>query len=374
MKVLHITSWYPSQENPVEGIFIREHIFSLPKDLVSNTIIHLKISKGSFGIFSEKEKGFEKKTIRLPVDSWFIKEIFVSIVLFFILLRRAKEHDIINFHIAYPMLTYWHIIKLFFNRKVVCNEHWSAYGNNFGLKSEKKTKRIRRIFFQNILFITVSHHLANQLKNFSKNKEMEFHVLPNVASKSFNLLLKKPTGKVNFLSAAIWRTGKRPVEMIKGFAELLKEHENVHMIIAGNGELLPEMRLMVKELQIEHHVHFKGLLSKKDLAAHLSPAAALCLSSDYETFSVICAEALCTGTPVIVTKLPAVQEFVDEFNGIFIKENTVEDWCNGFKEFLKKKESYNLNEIANKAKGLFYPDAVGQQYYTILKSYYEKNG
>ena len=372
MKVLHITSWYPSQENPVEGIFIREHIFSLPAEYVSNTIIHLNISQGPFKISNKKEKDFERQTIRLPVNSWFIKELAVSIVLLFILIRKSKDHDLINFHIAYPMLTYWHIIKFFFNKKVVCNEHWSAYGNNFGLKSEKKTKRIKRIFYQNILFLPVSNHLANQLMSFSKNKNIQFDVLPNVVSGYFDLP-KKPTEETNFFSAAIWRSGKRPLEMIKGFARLLKEHDNVQLTIAGNGVLLPDMKSLVQELGLENNIHFIGLLSKNDLAAQLSKACALCHSSDYETFSVICAEALCTGTPVIVTRLPAIQEFVNEANGIFIEQNTPEDWCNGFKEFLIRKDFYNVNELKNQAKSMFFPHAVGEKYYNILKRFCEKN-
>ena len=48
MKVLHITNAYPSHDNPIKGVFIKEQIDSLNSEKLINDVYFIDKSKGGF--------------------------------------------------------------------------------------------------------------------------------------------------------------------------------------------------------------------------------------------------------------------------------------------------------------------------------------
>lgn len=359
MRVLHITNWYPNPINQNEAKWIKAHIDSLNPHINMQYVFHLDLGRGPFAIRDAKSESLYQLIIRLPRVPWLIIEILSSILVFIYLkIKRVnKKYDIINFHIAYPNLTFWHLFKRWISIPVVITEHWSAYHYNFGVKG--KLLRIRRIFQQNIPVIAISQALANDIKIFSSST-FKLHIIPNIVdTKVFKYSDEKVKRSTDhFFMVGQWKSPKRPMIVIKAMQQLHFNYPDVCLRIGGYGPMLTEMEKIANG---HPKIEFLGVLNNGQVADEMSKAAAYLHPSDYETFSVVCAEAVTSGCPVIASNVGGIKEFITESNGILVYENTVEAFYTAMIRFLN--EPISVVECPD-----FSIEIVGKKYFEALKS------
>lgn len=85
--------------------------------------------------------------------------------------------------------------------------------------------------------------------------------------------------------------------LIKAFAEALVRFPSWQLLIAGDGEDIPKLKLLAEELGINRKVNFLG--SVKNTAENYSKADIFCLPSRYEGFPNALAEAMSHGLPSV---------------------------------------------------------------------------
>lgn len=370
--VLHITTWYPHKKQKIEANFIKEHIDSLDK-YCKNHVINLdfvdsKTALLKFEYF--KESGYEDIYIcKTKLLNTFIKEIIASIWFIYILTKyKRKKYDIINIHIAYPIATYLNFIKKLTKLPIVITEHWSAYHFNFYLdKNLKGLNKIKKIFFNCDKLFAVSKSLADDIINFSGNKSLNYKIIPNIVdTKTFYINRIKQPQEPTFLMVSIWSTIKKPLIIIEVFKNILKDYPNAILKIGGYGDQMSAIESKIKELNIETNVYILGKLNKEEVAKELNSSTALLHSSSYETFSVICAEAISCGIPVIASNVGGIPSFINSENGILISEEKIEHWQNAIIEIIKNRQLFDDKEISKKAHEQFSSANVGKRYYNEL--------
>lgn len=355
MRILHITNWFPNRENPGEAVWIKRHIELLSEE--TNEVIHFQIKpSGKLKFLSEKEKGFTQRILHIPVRSWLITEILCFFWLFWklVVLRMHKKYDIINFHIAYPLLTYWHLMKKFVNTPVVITEHWSAYHFNFGV--DKSLRRIQRIFKQNIPLIAVSKTLLKSIKKFASSEFPGF-ILPNVVNENIFFKDAKTIRGDEYFMVSYWKEPKDPFIAMETFLKFNKEGK-YKLNIGGYGPQWEVMEEWVEEKGVLS-INLLGRLTSEEIASLMRSCKAFLHPSNYETFSVVCAEAVCCGALVIAPAEGAIPEVVGE-NGILIDSNTRENWQIALKDSLDFPYS-SLNKVTR-----FYQQEVKTRYIDIL--------
>lgn len=365
MKVLHITNWFPD-ENTLEGIWIKRHIKSL-SPYANQEVWHVAVKHtNTFKIVTAFDRGVNRIIIHSFVHKWFLTEILNFVLITYVLLirSRATKFDIVNFHIAYPQLTYWRLIKGSIKTKTVITEHWSAYHFEFNVVKKNKLKRIRAIFKQNIPVIAVSQSLLGDIIRFADGSFKGF-VVPNVVDTT--IFYNKSIAPVNtlvFLMASQWKEPKNPFLVIQTLEELYKKGWRFELRIIGYGPQWSELNDTVSKSVIQNMVVSLGKLSSKEISVEMNKANAFIHCSEYETFSVVCAEALCCGTPVLASAVGGIKELVDNDNGILSVSNTVDSWRETFVTFLDKQFDRDL--IAKKAAEKYSIDRVGSLYFSVL--------
>ena len=372
MRVLQITNWYPSDLSKRKALFIKKHIDALSL-YADNLIWHLEIIKGKFSVNKGiNEDGSHYFIVSLPFEVWRINEWLSFWLVLFVLLKEGPNNfDIINFHIAYPNATYLHLLKKFIRTPIIITEHWSAYHFAFNVSNDKKLVRIKRIFKQNLPVIAVSNALINDIKVFS-GADFPSYVVPNVVNNQ--IFQYKPEicsksiiqgSNARFFMVSQWKWPKDPFTIINAWPAIVSDFPNAILRIGGYGPQWEEMKKLVKKLNIESNVIFLGYLNAEAIAVEMNKAIAFIHCSEYETFSVVCAEAVCCGTPVVASRIGGIREFINASNGIFFKrDNFGFILINNYKKLLK----FNRKSMAYKAGRQFNEKTVGKLYYKSLKN------
>ena len=135
--------------------------------------------------------------------------------------------------------------------------------------------------------------------------------------------LNLPDGATLLGMMATFTPMKQHELLLKGFALALKEHPQLHLLLAGEGPLKSDALALVDQLKLQNHVHFVGFQSDQSRFYHALDLYVQ--SSRDEGFCMPLAEAMAAGIPVISTKNKAPEEYLrDRENALVVAEMTPE--------------------------------------------------
>jgi glycosyltransferase involved in cell wall biosynthesis len=110
--------------------------------------------------------------------------------------------------------------------------------------------------------------------------------------------------------------------LVETFSDLIKELNNVRLIIAGPDDgFLSTLKGQIEDLKLGNKTLLTGPLYERDKLEAYVDADVYVLPSVYETFPVTVLEACACGTPVIVTDRCDIAEFVDGKVGYVIQND-----------------------------------------------------
>jgi L-malate glycosyltransferase len=251
---------------------------------------------------------------------------FGAVLMAWISRNRSKRFELVNIHIAYPLAVHVRFLKWLFGVPLVFTEHWSAYHYSFNSTS-RGLNRIRRIFHHDVPLICVSRSLAEDIERFS-GRPQRYTIVDNVAETTvFHYRGDVQPQEGRFFAIAGWRFPKRPDVLLEAVATLAGSGTRIQLRLAGTGPKLSSMKKDVERLGLEQHVVFLGQLDPGRVAEEMRLAHALLHCSDHETYSAVCAEALCCGTPVIASDVGGIGEYMTSDTGILVPANAPSVWA-----------------------------------------------
>ena len=96
----------------------------------------------------------------------------------------------------------------------------------------------------------------------------------------------------------------------------LQHHRRLRLVVVGgDGEGAPEyesFRRLARKLSIQDSVTFTGRIEQDGLSPYYSAADVLAVPSHYESFGLVALESLASGTPVVATKVGAMENILRE--------------------------------------------------------------
>jgi glycosyltransferase involved in cell wall biosynthesis len=113
-----------------------------------------------------------------------------------------------------------------------------------------------------------------------------------------------------FLTAATFRVQKAHDFLLRAIASRLKDLPRAIFLLAGDGDLRPEMESLALSLGVSSQVRFLGMRS--DIPALLAAADAFVLVSDYEGLPRSMIEAMAAGLPVIGSTGGGIPELIED--------------------------------------------------------------
>jgi len=103
---------------------------------------------------------------------------------------------------------------------------------------------------------------------------------------------------------------KGPHYFVNAARDVIREFPDAHFVVAGSGDLLPQIIERVAQLKISSNFHFTGFLNKKQIKKLLSYTDVYVMPSVSEPFGITPLEAMQAGVPAIISNQAGVGEVI----------------------------------------------------------------
>ena len=87
--------------------------------------------------------------------------------------------------------------------------------------------------------------------------------------------------------------------LVEATARLRHDMPRLHVVVAGRGSYLDELRHLAHQRGAHEHLHFPGFVTDAELRDLLHRASAAVIPSLYEPFGIVALEALASGAPLV---------------------------------------------------------------------------
>lgn len=284
MKILLITSMYPSAQKKYSGIFVKNQFEYLQKLLHKDEQIDIFFIR-------------RKITGTLGSISKHIVSFFRFVPYFF------KKYEVVHLHSFFPLIvSAWAYKVLHPKTKLVVTFH----GMDVNLQVNKKNEKFLRFFAKKInVTIPVGKEVA---KNVSEKLHLPIGKILPVGVNPDVFYHQPHIAKIyDYLFVGSFFEVKGIDMLYNSIKNLAKD---IRFCIVGNGE---EYKILFKQLIAEgYSIELIEDLSHDDLRSVYNQSKFLVLPSRSEGFATVIVEAMYCGTPVVTSNIPQFREQVVE--------------------------------------------------------------
>lgn len=330
--ILVLPSAFPTANHLFPGNFNRDHINVIKRTGASVEVIYVDFGNSNSSYqtqnyrFNHSNIRFKKRRILYPY----------YFVLWFVKISRCFLKKRPNLIIAYSQK--WGgfiagIISVVTNVPLVLVNHAVKTGNKYTFRRFIDSflvwaaeyiwfvSPIQESCFKDIFQVPLSLVIGNPI-------DTEFYVP----------LANKPKDKTKILFVGRPSYNKGIDILIESVKALRKRHFDFTLTIVGDIALLPnEHRYFLGEPDVT----ILPYLPRDEYRDEIQSSSFIALPSRYESFSLVLAEAISCGKPVVSTKCGGPEWFVKEGVGILCKPNDVESFSEGLVYMLQNYQNYD---------------------------------
>lgn len=356
--ILVLASWYPNKYNASNGNFNQAYVRYLAQ-LYKISVLHIEHRKEVEAMVMEESNEDNAFILRIYVPT--NKGKFGKLLNHFAFHKACKigvkhierKHGQINLlhnFVIWKMgvFTRW-LSKKTQIPYLVTVHSTSLYP---GPQSYDTMKRywIKKVLEDASKVTSVSSLLLNALESYTtvKNKSV---VIPNIVEPPVEDISANVKKRSFVHVSSLEPKQKNTLGIIKAIQGCPEAQLDV---IGGNGSIhLKDLKDYVRTHNLDNRVTFLGDMQQQELVGKLSEYLAMIHFSNYESFSIVCAEAMSVGTPVIYTACGGPEEFLDSSTGLEVNKQDVIGLTNAITKILNEDISFDRNSIKQKFKEKF---------------------
>jgi glycosyltransferase involved in cell wall biosynthesis len=385
MNVFVIPSWYPTEDFPTVGIFLKEQA-----ELLAKAKPEWNIGVSLWGSHepslwlkaNQPLQSFIRLTSKFPIKPY-DKQLFPNCVEIFhpaftwsrkikkgnikrIIaanrnnLMRYEWHfgqvDIIHAHVSYPAGEIAKQLSEEHNIPFVLTEHMSP----FPLPSFKKD--FRRSLLPSIKransVVSVSHSLQSELAEHG----IVSHVIPNPID-THRFIPKKIENEMPQILAVGRLEKQKGYDLLINAMSQLK-NQKWQLSIIGVGSERKSLEQLIQKNGLKDRVKLMGDLSREAVVSEMQRCDFFILSSRHESFGMVAAEAMACGKPVVFTKCGGVTDELDESVGL-ATEIQVDSLAHNIDQMLQSFGEYDSEKIRDFVEIQYSPQLVADQLDTL---------
>ncbi|PWH81588.1 glycosyltransferase family 4 protein [Brumimicrobium oceani] len=372
-KVLFLASWYPSKNDTTLGNFVQKHA-ELANEVACVDVLYAVDSDEVEEITVVDELVNNLRTVIVyypPIKS---NVPFISTVLkketYLLALRTGYKYlettyDVVHLNAVFPAGMFARWIKSNVGTPFIVTVHWTGFLPHHNVYESLPfyIKRVyQQIFSSAKQVLPVSDHLGKSLQNLGLIKA--YSVINNVV-KSDCFYPKKEDRNSDlpnrFLHISTFDDKHKNVSgMLSAFGQLKSDYI-LHLVTEGEED---DVWSLIHKYDIpKAKCIVESKLQVEEIGEAMRLADCLVLFSNYETFSVVLAEAWSSGIPAIYSQCGGLTEIKEERLGTQIQAKDVASLLNALQKFSKTEyssvsiagfaEEFSENFIRNQLKTLY---------------------
>ena len=386
LNILFISSWFPNKNNPTLGNFVEKHV------VAAGLYCNVAVLHAVFTSFSTKDNfQFDYKIINnypvliIYINNKFEKFPLISRAIRFIkyikayhkgykfLVERHGKPDLIHANVLFPVGIIALLFKNVYKIPYVFSEHWTAYMPEDRNKLSGISKTISIMAAQQAqMLMPVSNDLMIAMK--SSGIDGNYQIVPNVIDTDLFCIdtnIRK-SEKFRFIHISSLDDAQKNISGIINAVEQLSHFRNdFELLIIGDGEADKYIK-MAEQLNILNKiVRFESEKPTEEIALLLQQSHCLLMFSNYESFSVVIAEAMACGLPVIASRAGGLANELNPKQGIIINVGNLTALSNSMNEMMNNYHHYNKTEIAAFAQKFSYKE-TGSLFFSIYQKAIQK--
>jgi len=216
---------------------------------------------------------------------------------------------------------------------------------------------IQRINHYASYFSVVSPHVASALERIGIPRKKIIYVphgvdthrfKPNIHKKGLRKFYGIPENDMVFAFVGRITWVKQPFTLIQFFSKLSRQLKNASLIIAGDGELLNNVKHFVSNIGLKK-ILFLGYVTNEELPSIYACSDFYLMTSIYEGAPITVLEAMASGLPPIVSNIPTLQHIVKKSkSGLVLDFNNLEESIEKTIQFIKEEDIEELSRLARR--------------------------
>jgi len=356
MNILFLPSWYESDMEKNAGVFFTEQAMALQQmgNNVTIAIVDIlnypyKSDKPKFKIFKEERHGMDVYRIIVPsyMTGQLPKVFFSYYARYYKKLMKYMLSQGLKFDVMYAH-SFWHagyiatLLKKKYSIPLIVQEHRSMLIT--GEFSNKVNIFLKSTVENSDAFYCVSNKLRDNVYVRTGLSE-GIEILPNMVDDLFQY---KQLANDNFTYTFIGtlNENKRIIQLLKCFEKVCENNSSICLKVAGDGPQREQVNELISNSEVlRETVEVLGLLPREKVLNLLTETNVLVLPSAFETFGIVCIEAMAVGRPVICTKNGSA-DFVNDSNGILIDVDSDEQLTSAMEKVYRNYSDYDLKLIS----------------------------
>lgn len=350
MKILFVSAWYPTREQPFAGGFVRDLAALINDRECQSAVIHADLDwrhllrPAALGVHKAFAVENEVPTFRLTapfppkINRWFIdkwQKRFATLYLDYF--QRFGKPDLIH---AHTYLGAYVALKLGqdFEIPYIYTEHNAAFLTNSLPK--RHLRIVKQVATSAAKVTAVSRALAEKMPGNPI-------IIPNfVDTHLFRIRHCPALEPFTFIAVGDLVALKSIGSLIMVFSEIARQKDSaVNLLIVGEGPEKKRLKRLVRSLRMEERVSFSGPVPLEQVPDYLNQAHALVLNSQDETFGTVGIEAMSCGLPVLATRCGGPEEYVRPEVGILVEKGNQKSMLKAMLEVMEQYGRYDKETI-----------------------------
>ena len=376
MLIYVIPSWYKTEKNPENCIFIYEQIRELKKlghqivvlspqqlsiqsrQKVNNEILKVD-DAGIATYYTEFYSVWPSKFRKIYLRSFSRK----LEVLYKQAVCDYGEPDLLYAHFSFA--AGYAASQMNTGHPLVVEEHFSY------LMKKNIDNGLKKCLIDTVKSADKFICVSDGLKQMIEKHIGEFDniiTIPNMINPCFKYYKKIDNNSFVFFSLGSLIPRKGFKELIEAFSEEFKRDKEIELIIGGSGEEKGILETLIAEKGMTGRITLAGQLTREESLEYFINCNAFVLASKAETYGLVYREALAVGRPIISTRHGGFDSDWDESYGILIDVDNPRQLRTALREIYVNYSHYNGELISTKCLQSCGPSSVAAQLESVFKS------
>ena len=366
MTILHIPSWFPNPQKPLDGNFILRQIAAVAPHTRSIVLHHTEPAfKGELASL------LDDAVIFYPIENvpkhsrWALFRAYDRA--FRDIVRQYGKPDIIHLHVALPMgpLAAWLSIR--YRIPLIISEHWSVYQpqNRHQLTFFQRLQ-LRFTYRRAALLTTVSDDLHHAiLDTVGPARKVPWQHINNVVDTELftpgpSLLPDDGLHHILHVSS-LEDVSKNVMGILRAVRKLRDVRQDFVLDIIHDLQNI-EVEYFIEENKMRDYVRLLGKMDSAGVAEHVRRCAFMLQFSNYENQPCVLIEAFAAGKPVLATRVGGIPEIVIPSRGRLVAPKDEESLMEQLQYMLDYSHDFDGTAIHDYAVRNFSVETVGREF------------